>query len=180
MSKFPQLLALLLLASWGCLAQESDTADAPSALPGEGRNELKVNMLYFIAELPEITYERLLSEDAAFGLSVGFAIDSDIEYKLGVIPYYRFYFGKGYAQGFFLEANTFFGSVDDYFYDFDDLSGQSGAQFAFGVGVAAGAKFLTRKNWIGEIYFGVGRFFNDDLELEAYPRVGIVFGKRFR
>ncbi|MFN8362160.1 MAG: hypothetical protein U0T85_00335 [Cloacibacterium normanense] len=32
----------------------------------------------------------------------------------------------------------------------------------FGLGAAAGAKFLTKNNLIGEVYGGVGRVFGDN------------------
>ncbi|SFR32835.1 hypothetical protein SAMN04490243_0561 [Robiginitalea myxolifaciens] len=167
------LLAFALLFCCVGFAQEEETtSDQP-------RDEIKVNMLFALAEVPELTYERLLSEDTGLGVSVGFTWNDDIEYKLGIVPFYRFYFGDGYARGFFLEANTFFGSVAQYDYDFTTDMEITENEFTFGLGIAAGAKFLTSKNWIGEIYLGVGRYFNGSLGVEAYPRIGIVFGKRF-
>ncbi len=45
-----------------------------------------------------------------------------------------------------------------------------------GLGIAIGWKYLSRNNWIGEIYLGGGRDFIND---GGYPRLGISIGKRF-
>ena len=48
----------------------------------------------------------------------------------------------------------------------------------FGLGAAAGAKFLTKNGFVGEIYVGAGRLFGSS-DIEVYPRAGITIGKRF-
>ena len=144
------------------------------------RNEIKANILYTLLEVPEFTYERLLGPDGGLGVSVGFGIDEDIGYRLGIVPYYRFYFGKEYASGFFLELNTILASVrEEEFIVLSDTVEEE-TRFTAGLGVAAGVKFLTRKNWVGEVYLGFGRYLSSDSALDlGYPRIGISLGKRF-
>ena len=48
----------------------------------------------------------------------------------------------------------------------------------FGVGGVAGAKFLTRKGFTGEIYFG-GAQLLDNYASNFFPRAGLILGKRF-
>ena len=155
-----------------------------TAQPGQDtvpRNELKVNILYTLFEVPEISYERMLGPDGGLGISVGFAIDEDIGYRLGILPYYRFYFGKEYASGFFLELNTILASVrEEEFIGFGGSYYAEETRFTAGLGVAAGVKFLTAKNWVGEVYLGFGRYLSSDSNLDlGYPRLGITLGKRF-
>ena len=41
------------------------------------KNEIKINLLYFILDFPEITYERLLTDQTSLGVSVAFSIDNN-------------------------------------------------------------------------------------------------------
>lgn len=115
-------------------------------------------------------------------LSVAFAVDSDIDYRFTALPYYRFYFGKPWAKGFFLEVNANFASFrEGESFDFNGNLVYDDNCFLFGMGAAAGVKFLSCSHIVGEVYVGVGRFFSDsDWYDWGYPRVGITLGKRFR
>ncbi|GLB53162.1 hypothetical protein NBRC110019_22020 [Neptunitalea chrysea] len=147
-----------------------------------GNNEIKLNVLYTLIGLPEVTYERILDEESAIGISIATAIDEDITLKFIASPYYRVYFGKKRAAGFFLEGNVSFLSIeDDLEYD-SLLMGtfyKEENKLGYGVGIAVGGKFMTRSNWVAELYTGVGRNFVDSENYQFYPRAGITIGKRF-
>jgi hypothetical protein len=158
--------------SFFCLLVNSQQEPAPPT----GQNELKVNIVYTLLGFPELTYERILGPDTAIGISLGFALEDDLSYRVAGLPYYRFYFGKQSSSGFFLELNSFFGSVRmDSFVGF----GGDAAQFTFGLGAATGIKFLSRKALVGEVTLGLGRFIGGDNSDWGYPRIGLVLGKRF-
>ncbi|MDG1570952.1 hypothetical protein OZ410_01380 [Robiginitalea sp. M366] len=165
-------LGALLLSSF--MAAQQPAQDA-----SEMRNELKVNLLMGVLEYPEFSYERLTGQDGAVGVSIGFAANKDIDYRFFVMPYYRVYFGKVKSTGFFLEVNSQLASVREW--DYIDFSGpgEETTSLAFGMGAAAGGKFLSGSGWIGEVYIGVGRYFQDTYEW-GYPRVGITVGRRFK
>ncbi|WGK64687.1 DUF3575 domain-containing protein [Croceiramulus getboli] len=136
------------------------------------KNEFRLNAGSLVVGFPEVSYERLLNEDSALGISFGFTIDDDIDLLWMATPFYRFYFGEKPAAGFFLEGNSSLYQVEGNGMN-DDYSG-------FGVGLGGGGKFLTRSGWIGEILLGIGRnFINTDDISEYYPRVGISIGRRF-
>lgn len=167
-------LSLLFVAALAFAQSETKKVD--------GKNEIKLNLFGTILGMPEITYERLLKDDGALGISAFIGVDDDLEYKYGFMPYYRIYFGSKKANGFFIEANSaligtktynyvYYGNYEYYAHVTSDLN--------FGLGAAAGAKFITKNGFIGEIYGGVGRIFNRNAVVEAYPRVGITIGKRF-
>lgn len=181
------LLTLLLLCLVGIAsAQEKSKSktDSTAAAIG-GKNEIKVNLLMGILAMPEISYERIFENNTGLGLSVSVGLDDDIEYKFGVVPYYRIYFGNAKkSSGFFIEANAALMQTKEFNYYYDPYSGFSmgsnQSRWNVGMGAAAGGKFLTKNGFIGELSFGVGRFFNRNNDgLEAYPRVGITIGKRF-
>ncbi|MBT8255447.1 MAG: hypothetical protein KJO23_02815 [Bacteroidia bacterium] len=161
------LSALLLFYSTLILSQTSSQSTI------EGQNEIKINMGYAIAGLPEITYERVIDDGGAVGLSVAFAIDEDIDYSVIAIPYYRLYFGQKRAAGFFVEGN-----VGVFSEERNDNSSME--EMGFGPGLAVGGKFLTKTGWVAEIVGGAGRnFLNTDVISEVFPRLGVSIGKRF-
>ena len=174
-------IALTLFSAFSFLtfAQTSEEVVQNSApLQQMGNNELKLNIFYTTLGIPELTYERLLNDNSGVGVSVGFAIESpeEMQYRFGVMPYYRMYFGNKKASGFFIEANA--ASItyaDDYYDEFQQTEEQ---KTNFGLGAAVGGKFLSRNGLIGEVTAGVGRLFGDS-SLDAYPRFGISLGKRF-
>lgn len=160
-------LILVLTLSLGSFSQEKN----PKENELNSFNEFKLNIGYLLFEFADFSYERILNEESSVGISFGFSLDDAIDYKFGVIPFYRFYFGKKPAAGFFIEGN---GAL------FSEESITGNNEIGLGFGIAIGGKFLTKKNWIGEIVIGGGRsFVNKDIISEGYPRIGISIGKRF-
>lgn len=144
-------------------------------------NEFKVNILYTAIGMPELSYERLISDNSSLGASVAFSLDKkeDMDLRFSFTPYYRMFFGQKKAAGFFIEANSIvINYVDTIYYNASTNTYETKTGLGLGLGAAAGAKFLTKNNLIGEVYGGVGRVFGDN-SLGAYPRFGITLGKRF-
>jgi len=145
------------------------------------KNEFKLNAPYFIAGLAEVTYERVLNEESAVGVSLAFPID-DIEIGYYIAPYYRFYFGKQPTRGFFVEGFTMLGSYEE-----DNLRSRNDGTFVtvtekqqgLSLGFALGGKFETKKGFIAEIFGGVGRVLGSNDIIDFVPRFGINIGKRF-
>ena len=175
---------LLLVSTIFVYAQKTDTtASKKSGI--SGNNELKLNLAYTIGGFPEINYERILKDDMSVGFAVMFGIEENPEFNYGVIPNFRVYFGGKKANGFFIEGNAAIISSDRYgsYYSYDYNSNTytyygDKTQTNFGLGAAAGAKFLTKNGFVGEVYLGAGRLFGAD-NADAYPRAGITIGKRF-
>lgn len=154
----------------------------------EGKQELKINLFMPLFSSLEITYERILSNQTAFGLALGYGFEFRENnnfksfYQWSVLPYYRAYFGKKKAAGFFIEANAHASNSKeiDYFFNYTDpeyyVNSNVNQNFNYGLGVAIGLKFLSIQKLTGEIFTGVGRYLNEE---KAYPRVGIMLGKRF-
>lgn len=155
----------------------------------KGDHEIKINGLYLIAGVLDLTYERILNDESAVGISAAVGLDSEY-YKFSAMPYYRFYFGEKRAGGFFIEGNGAI-LVDEFdreivlFSNDDDTIGigidsKSGTKTRFGLGMGVGGKFLSKNGWIGELSLGFGRVFGVENELfKVYGRFGITIGKRF-
>lgn len=141
-------------------------------------SEIKINVLYLLAGIPEIGYEYVLNEESGIGIDVLFSIDNDMDPSFALTPYYRFYFGKKRAAGFFAEGFGMLNAANyNNDYSYDENIEKTETDFALGVSV--GGKFITNKNFIFEIYGGIGRnLFNENAE-DVVPRFGLTFGKRF-
>jgi len=159
------LLNAVLLLSIAAFSQETND-------PELAKNELKVNAAYLLGGFPEFSYSRILNDESTVGISIAFSIDSDIYYNYFVTPYYRFYFGKKRAGGFFIEGNTSL---------FSEESVIGTDEIGFGAGFSLGGKLISKsKKWTGELLLGVGRnFVNTDVLEGAYPRFGVSVGRRF-
>lgn len=182
MKKFV-LISLLLMSSWVSYAQKTDSLknsiqkDAEAIGQG-GNNELKFNVLFTALGMPEFTYERIIKNNAAIGLSVLLGTQNDFDFKLGITPYYRWYFGRKKANGFFIEANT--SAISATGDKYDEFNRYISQHVVFGIGAAAGIKFFTRNGFFGETYLGLGRAIGERYFFDNYPRFGLTLGKRIK
>lgn len=153
-------------------------------IPSENFNEIKLNGLYLVLGAFDLTYERTINKESAFGLNVFLPFDDDINDDINyyISPYYRFYFGKKYAAGFFVEGFGMLNSINDFkFSDAIDprLEEETITDFALGIGL--GGKWITDSGFVGELNFGLGRnLFNSDRDdFDIVAKIGITVGYRF-
>jgi hypothetical protein len=169
-----------LFIGFQSIAQESNPSETTTTNTFS-KNELKVNVAYFLGAIPEFGYEYLINEESGVGIDILFAIDNDIDFRFALTPHYRFYFGKKPAAGFFVEGFGMVNTIEnDYYIDYiDSYEWNSKNETDFALGFAVGGKFLTKKSFVFEIYGGIGRnLFNNNTE-DVVPRFGLTFGKRF-
>lgn len=147
------------------------------------QNELHLNLLSSLTYgFLELSYERILNEDSSIGLSGFVPVVKHKTYAYGVIPYYRQFFGNKIASGIFVEGNLgVFSRKDNIKLVYDDYGGYSSLLtngLNFGYGVAVGAKLVSKRNFLVNIYGGVNRLINTNGD-DVFPRAGITIGKRF-
>jgi hypothetical protein len=183
----------MLTCSFFGFAQKADTLKKSiqknaEAMGHGGNNELKINLLYTVIGMPEISYERIIEDNMGVGASILVGLDNTVNYKFGFTPHFRLYFGAKKANGFFIEGNAHVLTLRDNDYYVEPIYAPGyvptyvePTKTFFGLGAAAGAKFLTRNGFLGEAYLGVGRLFGDRSSYgdQAFPRVGFTIGKRF-
>lgn len=151
----------------------------------ENFNEVKINGLYLVLGAFDVTYERTINEESAFGLNVFIPFDDDINNDVNyyISPYYRFYFGNKYAAGFFVEGFGMLNSTNEYNFSnngFDPVTEKENiTDFALGIGL--GGKWITKSGFVGELNLGFGRnlFNSDRYDYEIIGKVGISLGYRF-
>jgi hypothetical protein len=173
----------ILICNQNLFAQESNTSN--------NKNEIKFNLPMAIYGLPELSYERIVEDNMSYGVSLSIGLDKPYDYYSGngiperaiVCPYYRVYFGKKRAAGFYIEGNMAVSSqkqknVPDYTssgaYVYKDVTSTG-----FGFGGALGVKLLAKNGFVGDIYAGWGRLFGDNASYNGYPRLGVCIGRRF-
>lgn len=173
------ILLLCLVSFFFGYSQENKTTDLK-------KNELKGNALMLVAGAFEITYERLLNDESGAGVSLLLSYDTDVSTKFSLTPYYRFYFGKKAAAGFFAEGfgmlNTYQG--ENYYYNngiTTTIKEEKITDFALGFGL--GGKWVNKKGFVFELNAGIGRnLFNDKssyYDQKLVGRGGITLGYRF-
>jgi hypothetical protein len=148
------------------------------------RNEIKGNALFLVAGALEVTYEHLLNEESGIGVSLFVPYDNSINTNFSLSPFYRFYFGKKPAAGFFVEG---FGMLNSYTQQastgglFSNYVGPEKDVTDFALGFGLGAKWITNKGFIFEISGGVGRNLinSNDKDFEIVGRGGVTLGYRF-
>jgi len=172
-----KFILLLCIAGLNASAQEENRLDFK-------KNEFKGNALFLVLGTLELTYERLINEESGVGISVHVPFTNESDINFSVTPYYRFYFGKKPAAGFFVEGFGMLNQVEDYIYDynsnFEDKE-KTIIDFAFGLGL--GGKWITKRGVLFEINAGIGRNlfneYNDNRDYEFIGRGGITVGYRF-
>ncbi len=152
----------------------------------DGNNEIKINLAYFVFEILEVSYERILMDEFSVGVAANYWFEDNANIEYMINPYFRFYpiDTRRRAATFFLEGNAALlgGTERVYtsqpgFWYWDQYEERSVVRG--GAGVAVGGKFLSKNHFVGEVYLGIGRIFGSNNDLEVYPRAGISFGKRF-
>lgn len=175
-------------------SQENVQVDATET-PSFKRNEARLNAAALIAGVFELSYERVLNEESGAGISLYFAgATADLEgnyVPFSIAPYYRIYFGKKPAAGFFFEGFGMYNvtQISDYYYTnynngyFNStvIKGEKISDFALGFGL--GGKWMTRKGIVFELSGGVGRNLfnekNNTIGTKIVGRAAVSVGYRF-
>lgn len=175
------LCALITFCSMSVFAQE-DTNEVDQ----NPKHEAKLNALYLILGTFDVTYEHLLNEESGVGLEVFLPIDNDVKDDINfyVSPYYRLYFGKKYAAGFFLEGFGMLNSTNEvtrsgFFGGGDVISVNDKNIIDFALGIGLGGKWVTNNGFVGEINLGFGRNLFNSSDDELVGKAGITIGYRF-
>jgi len=154
------------------------------------RTEVKFNAFNLLAlELLDVSYETLINEESSFGVGVLVNIgntDGIFDYyrTFSLTPFYRRYFSKGYASGFFIEGFGMInsGEEDDFIYNEITMENErTGDKYTdFALGISIGGKFISKRGFVVEVYSGIGRnFLSDEFTPEVVGRGGVSLGFRF-
>lgn len=149
-----------------------------------GKNEFKLNAVFLLLGTFDVSYERNISENSSAGVSVFVPFDKnnfDTDINYYVSPYYRIFFGKKYAAGFFLEGFGMLNSMDQEYYNdtpnmYTTYWDEAVTDFALGFGL--GGKWMTTGGFVFEVSGGIGRnlFNTNDSDYYDYSPIVGKFG----
>lgn len=176
------LIASLVLA-FNAQAQEESS---------DRQNDIMISPIELIAgPALNVSYERLLNKDSGIGINVAVLLDNNDDgdgLQSQISPYYRMYFGKKYAAGFFVEAFVPITMSNDAIYTPYYGSGYYVAEYRYeknttiGAGIGFGGKWVARRNIIFEASLGIARRFGMNSENDNTPVTGkgmLGIGYRF-
>ncbi|AZA84359.1 DUF3575 domain-containing protein [Chryseobacterium lactis] len=173
-------LLIILFAFYSVNAQSETGTD-----PYQKNNEIKLNLISPLSGAVEAGFERHLNKHSSLGIS-GFVVydhkkDEDMNYYIS--PYYRYYFGKKYASGFFVEGFGAFTSIDGKkVYAADNLTFTKNKDvYDVALGAGLGYKLVTKKGLVFEANVGYGKLlFNaDKTDHSVVAKYGLSIGYRF-
>lgn len=173
--------ALAIFGIANLQAQETETSGR--------QNDVMISPIELIAApLLNISYERLLSENSGVGINgmFYFGDDNDDNFDSGfsqISPYYRMYFGKKYASGFFVEGFVPITMTKDYSYFASAEPGYFNEYYTeqkrttVGIGVGFGGKWVAKRNIVFEASMGVARRFGSEKNGDYYYDGDNITGK---
>ena len=176
------LLVIILFAFNSVNAQNENGTDAN---PYQKKNEIRLNLIAPLAGAVELNFERHLNKNSSLGISAFFVYDNteneDLNYYIS--PYYRYYFGKKYASGFFVEGFGMFTSIDGKkIYAADNVTFTENKDvYDVALGAGLGYKLVTKKGLVFEANAGYGKLlFNaDKTDHTVVAKFGLSVGYRF-
>ncbi len=148
-------------------------------------HEPKLNLAYLILGNFDVSYEHLISQESGVGVNLMIPFDDYIKWNINynLTGYYRFYFGDGYADGFFGEAFTNLNNVRD------SLPAENGEGTNrenvtdLALGLSGGYKLVSSGGVVLEAFIGGGRNlfneFNSSRNFDFVLRAGLNVGYRF-
>lgn len=174
------LLLIILFAFCSVNAQNETDAN-----PYQKNNEIKLNLISPLFGAVEGGFERHLNKNSSLGISAFIVYDNkeneDLNYYIS--PYYRYYFGKKYASGFFVEGFGAFTSIDGKkIYAADNVTfTEKKDVYDVALGAGLGYKLVTKKGLVFEANAGYGKLlFNaDKTDHNIVAKFGLSVGYRF-
>lgn len=173
---------LLIILFVFCSVNAQNETDAN---PYQKNNEIKLNLISPLSGAVEAGFERHLNKNSSLGISAFFVYDDtkDKDMNYYISPYYRYYFGKKYASGFFVEGFGMFTSIDGKkIYSADQLTFTENKDvYDAALGAGLGYKLVTKKGLVFEANAGYGRLvFNaDKTDHNQVLKLGLSIGYRF-
>ena len=159
--------------------------NATDANPYQKSNEIKLNLISPLSGAVEASFERHLNKNSSLGISAFYVYDNtkDRDANYSISPYYRYYFGKKYASGFFVEGFGAFTSIDGKkIYAADQITfAENKDVYDVALGAGLGYKLVSKKGLVLEANAGYGKLlFNaEKTDHTIVAKFGLNIGYRF-
>lgn len=168
----------LILGTFAAQAQENTEK--------QRKNDILADPILLIAvPLANVSYERLISQNKGIGVNAMITLSDEVDDFKQISPYFRYYFGKKYASGFFFEGfipitmqkdeyyNSYYDSpTNTYYYNYSGSKNITTVGLGFGVG----GKWVIKDRLVIEASGGIARRFGDFDNYDIGPVTGKVMG----
>lgn len=122
-----------------------------------------------LIEVPllNISYERLLNESSGVGANglFYFGKNSDSDGFTQISPYFRSYFGKKFASGFFVQGFVPITMTKEHYRVYNESYSESTKEVekrtSIGLGFGFGGKWVSKRNIIFETSIGIAKRFGE-------------------
>lgn len=173
------VLFIILLAFYSANAQNESELN-------QKKNELKLNLVWPLFGTLEASYERILTNKSSIGVRGTYVYDSksneDMNYAIS--PYYRRYFGKKKASGWFVEGFGMLTSIDGKkIYASEDHSAytENPDVILCALGGGGGWKWVSKSGFLFEAHVAYGGLLFDVKKTDHtnVQTFGLIAGYRF-
>ncbi|MBP1163171.1 hypothetical protein JOE44_000055 [Chryseobacterium sp. PvR013] len=174
---------LFILFAFYTVQAQSERETTPNSY--QKKNEIKLNLISPLSGAAEVGFERYLNKKSSLGISAFFVYDNTKEKDMNyfISPYYRYYFGKEYASGFFVEGFGMFTSIDGKkIYAADNITFTENKDvYDLALGAGLGWKLVTKKGLVFEANAAYGKLmFNaNKTDHDQVIKLGLSIGYRF-
>ena len=147
------LLFLMLLASFIPSFAQTETEEVPNFR----KSDILIDPFWLIGGLAlNASYERIISEDSGIGANAIFGFGDSLDDFTQISPYYRAYFGRKYASGFYIEGFLPITVSKDY--EWLDSGREMEKKYTTGgLGFGLGGKWVAKKKFVFELNIGIAR-----------------------
>ncbi len=174
---------LIILFAFYTVQAQSESETTPNSY--QKKNEIKLNLISPLSGAAEVGFERYLNKKSSLGISAFVVYDNTKEKDMNyfISPYYRYYFGKKYASGFFVEGFGMFTSIDGKkIYAADNITFTENKDvYDLALGAGLGWKLVTKKGLVFEANAAYGKLmFNaNKTDHDQVIKLGLSIGYRF-
>ena len=175
------LLLIILLAFYSANAQNETESN-----PFEKKNDITINAIAAFNKTLNVSYERHLNNRSSLGIYYFHVLTTDTsnDMNYSISPYYRRYFGKKYASGWFVEGFGMLASTDGkkiYTSEDHSIYAENADVINFALGAGGGWKWVSKSGFLFEANIGYGGILinADKTDHTIVAKFGLSAGYRF-
>lgn len=150
------------------------------------KNDVTINAIAAFNKTLNVSYERHLNNRSSLGIYYFHVLTNDTsnDMNYSISPYYRRYFGKKYASGWFVEGFGMLTSIDGkkvYTSEDHSIYTENPDVIDFAIGAGGGWKWVSKSGFLFEANIGYGGLlFNaDKTDHTIVAKFGLSAGYRF-
>jgi len=174
---------IFLFSSFFSFSQENEKKIKPDSVVAVEykKHELKLGAVKLLFRILDLEYEFVFGKYSSAGanLIVNLSPDDNYLYNFSISPFFRMYFSKKEeygTKGFFAQAFLPYYMGEEY--GFRNNANKVGYS-NFGFGVGAGSKWVNKKGFVLQIFFGVGRGFGSSYFSQFIVQGDMYLGYKF-